>query len=71
VRCGRAAFPFKRSAACLHSSPSSPLPMRSGFYECGSSICQAAIHAGVLTDDGGTFWLNNEEGQVEYVGEQC
>ena len=43
-------------------------PVRSGIYTFDSAVCQAAIHAGILTDTGGAFMLNHEEGQESYAG---
>ena len=39
-----------------------------GVYTSGSPICLAAIHAGVLTDAGGTATLYYQPGQPTYAG---
>jgi hypothetical protein len=38
------------------------------IYTNDSDICGAAIHAGVITDAGGTFYLTNQPGQDSYTG---
>ena len=50
------------------SADSSPI-YGSGMYTDNSSICKAAIHAGVITDmNGGIFELNVEPGRKNYLG---
>ena len=38
------------------------------IYTDDSKICQAGIHAGLLTDKGGELEIAVEEGQKKYVG---
>lgn len=61
-----------KADAISPSQPVWPIPVPllpcSSPYECASSVCQAAIHAGVITNAGGKFWLNHEEGQPAYLG---
>ena len=52
-------------SGCLASSGS---VWGTGVYTSGSGICRAAIHAGAITDAGGSFLLTYLPGKPAYTG---